>query len=220
MWAFFRPQKEVTMYPTCASCTVQACAKGTTEGMPKNCPMRDPGFFEQTFPEYQKAENHDFYVTASEIEGLGYGEWCRLKETLELCKAMRYQRIGIAFCQGLSREARIISRIFVRHGFEVASVICKTGGIEKEQVGIARERKVNPEAAEMMCNPISQAKLLNLHGTQFNVLVGLCVGHDSMFYKYSDALVTTLIAKDRVLAHNPAGAVYCSEGYYKKKLGL
>lgn len=72
----------------------------------------------------------------------------------------------------------------------------------------------------MMCNPISQAKLLNLHGTQFNVLVGLCVGHDSMFYKYSDALVTTLIAKDRVLAHNPAGAVYCSEGYYKKKLGL
>ena len=65
MRAFFRPQKEVTMYPTCASCTVQACAKGTTEGMPKNCPMRDPGFFEQTFPEYQKAENHDFYVTAS-----------------------------------------------------------------------------------------------------------------------------------------------------------
>lgn len=46
----------------------------------------------------------------------------------------------------------------------------------------------------------------------------ICVGHDSFFYKYSDALVTTLIAKDRVLAHNPVGAIYCAEGYFKAKL--
>ena len=44
------------------------------------------------------------------------------------------------------------------------------------------------------------------------------MGHDSMFYKYSEAMVTTLIAKDRVLAHNPAGALYCSEGYFKDKV--
>ena len=69
-----------------------------------------------------------------------------------------------------------------------------------------------------MCNPIAQAVLLNEQKTQLNIVVGLCVGHDSLFYKYSDAMVTTLITKDRVLAHNPAGAVYCAEGYYKKKL--
>ena len=60
--------------------------------------------------------------------------------------------------------------------------------------------------------------LCNRQKTEFNIALGLCVGHDSLFYKYSDALVTTLIAKDRVLAHNPAGALYCAGGYYKNKL--
>lgn len=45
-------------------------------------------------------------------------------------------------------------------------------------------------------------------------VMGLCVGHDSLFYKYSDALVT-LIAKDRVMGHNPAAALYTSNSYYK-----
>ena len=38
-----------------------------------------------------------------------------------------------------------------------------------------------------------------------NFLVGLCVGHDSLFIKYSEAPRTTLVTKDRVLAHNPVG---------------
>jgi len=69
-----------------------------------------------------------------------------------------------------------------------------------------------------MCNPILQALLLNEEKTDFNIIVGLCVGHDSLFMKYSDALTTTLIAKDRVLGHNPAAALYLSESYYTKVL--
>jgi len=60
--------------------------------------------------------------------------------------------------------------------------------------------------------------LLNDQKTDFNIALGLCVGHDSMFYKYSDALVTTLIAKDRVTGHNPAVALYCNEGYFRKRI--
>ena len=60
--------------------------------------------------------------------------------------------------------------------------------------------------------------LLNGQNTEFNIALGLCVGHDSLFYKHSEALVTTLVAKDRVLAHNPCGAIYCAEGYFKNKL--
>ena len=60
-----------------------------------------------------------------------------------------------------------------------------------------------------MCNPVGQAQLLNDAVTQLNIICGLCVGHDAIFSRVSDALVTTLIAKDRVLAHNPAAAVYC-----------
>jgi uncharacterized metal-binding protein len=41
-----------------------------------------------------------------------------------------------------------------------------------------------------------------------NIICGLCVGHDAIFSLHSEAPVTTLIAKDRVLAHNPIGAVY------------
>lgn len=50
--------------------------------------------------------------------------------------------------------------------------------------------------------------------TDLNIAIGLCVGHDALFSKYSDAPVTTLIAKDRVLGHNPVAALY--SGYYKK----
>lgn len=64
-----------------------------------------------------------------------------------------------------------------------------------------------------------QAKLLEKAGTDLNVVVGLCVGHDSLFYKYSNTLTTTLITKDRVLAHNPVGALYQTKAYYKKLLG-
>ena len=63
-----------------------------------------------------------------------------------------------------------------------------------------------------------QAEVLNQAETDFNVVIGLCVGHDSLFYKYSKALVTTLVAKDRVLAQNPVGALYQAKAYYKKLL--
>jgi len=46
----------------------------------------------------------------------------------------------------------------------------------------------------------------------------LCVGHDSLFIKYSEAPITILAVKDRVLAHNPLGAIYQAESYYKNKL--
>jgi uncharacterized metal-binding protein len=60
---------------------------------------------------------------------------------------------------------------------------------------------------------------LNRAGTDFNVIVGLCVGHDSLFIKNSDALVTTLVAKDRVLGHNPAAALQFADGYMSRVWG-
>ncbi|MPM98578.1 hypothetical protein SDC9_145766 [bioreactor metagenome] len=69
-----------------------------------------------------------------------------------------------------------------------------------------------------MCNPIGQANFLNSAKTELNIMLGLCVGHDSLFIKCSDAPITVFAVKDRVLAHNPLGALYLSEGYYKNKL--
>lgn len=67
-----------------------------------------------------------------------------------------------------------------------------------------------------MCNPIGQAEILNEIGTDLNIIVGLCIGHDILFQKYSKAPTTTFIVKDRVLSHNTAGAIYTK--YYLKKL--
>ena len=49
-----------------------------------------------------------------------------------------------------------------------------------------------------------------------NIIVGLCVGHDMLFAKYSDAPVTTLVGKDRVTGHNPAAVLYGQNFYYKR----
>ena len=70
------------------------------------------------------------------------------------------------------------------------------------------EEKVRPGQYEALCSPVGQAALLAKAGTQLNVVIGLCVGHDSLFFMHSKAPATVLIAKDRVLAHNPAGALY------------
>ena len=48
--------------------------------------------------------------------------------------------------------------------------------------------------------------------------MGLCVGHDSLFFRHSEAPVTVLAVKDRVLGHNPLAAVYLADGYYHVRL--
>lgn len=41
---------------------------------------------EGAYEKYALEENHEFYVSCSEIEGEGYCQWPRLKETVEFCK--------------------------------------------------------------------------------------------------------------------------------------
>ena len=202
---------------SCASCNILACRTGELEKIPKNCPMQDREFFDKVLEEYFKPENHDFYLTSAAIEYLGYCKWPRLRETAEFARRMGYKRIGIAFCGGLHKEAAVVERLLRNQGFEVASVMCKTGSIPKVDVGYSPDMLLRPGTREVMCNPIAQAKLLNKAETELNICLGLCVGHDSMFYKYSDALVTTLVAKDRVTGHSPAAAIYCADSYFKTR---
>ena len=120
-----------------------------------------------------------------------------------------------AFCVGLSNEARIVEKLMDDHGFDMISVVCKAGRIPKEAIGIREEEKVAPNTFESMCNPVLQAMILNDEKTEFNVLLGLCVGHDSLFFKYAQALCTVLAVKDRLLGHNPLAAVYTLDSYYR-----
>ena len=129
---------------------------------------------------------------------------------------MGFKRIGIAFCVGLQHEASTLTQILEAHGFEVISVMCKAGATPKEFIGVREEEKIRAGEFESMCSPIVQAMIFNEEGTDFNVLVGLCVGHDSLFLKYAEAFSTVLVTKDRVLGHNPAAALYTAESYYAR----
>jgi len=143
----------------------------------------------------------------------------RVEEVAQFAKKMGYKKLGIAFCIGLINEAKLLATILENRGFDVVSVCCKAGGIPKETIGIKEEQKIiGPGKWETMCSPITQAEILNAEGTELNIAVGLCVGHDALFFKYSHAPTTVLIAKDRVFGHNPAAGLYLSHSYYRKLL--
>lgn len=203
---------------TCADCTIRACELENQEKLPKNCPIRNQEAVEASFEVYKKEEFHKFYLVSAEVEAAGYTKWPRLKETIEFAKRMGYRKLGLAFCAGLAEEANVVAKLLRSHGFEVVSVICKAGSIPKERVGIPDEMKVEPGTYEPMCNPVGQAMLLNEQKTEFNIALGLCVGHDSLFCRHSNALATTLVAKDRALGHNPCAAIYTSGSYMKNML--
>lgn len=203
---------------TCDMCGKLACKSGEIDQRPINCPCNEEDVMEAVKASYQEGENQELAYHSARVEAEGYCEKTRLEEIMDFADRCGYKKLGLAFCVGLIKEARLLGSILRHNGFVVESVVCKNGSIPKEFLGIADCQKIRPGNHEAMCNPIGQAALLNKAGTQLNIILGLCVGHDSLFMKNSDAPVTVFAVKDRVLAHNPMGALYLSEGYYKKKL--
>lgn len=203
---------------SCASCAVLACRSADPSAAPKNCPMRRPELAHTAEMYHKDPVFAQLHKSAALVEAEGYCRWPRVRETFELCKKMGYKKIGVAFCVGLQREANAFCTLARSHGLEPVSVICSAGGMDKRDFGVARGQFVHPEnERETICNPIGQAEMLRLAGTEFNVAIGLCVGHDALFLRHSHVLATVLIAKDRALGHNPAAALYCPH-YMTKRL--
>ncbi len=217
--------------PACAHCAHDMPDKVcmTEEGKGgKGCPtLLEKEVLAEANEEYSVPEVRTFAQNASIQEADCYanrGQWpyimqptkTRIVEICEFAKKMGYERLGLAFCIGLAKEARHVTEIFESHGFEVVSVLCKAGRTSKEMIGLDESQMIFKGTDEAMCNPIYQARLLNHENAQFNVLLGLCVGHDSLFFKYAEAPTTVLAVKDRVTGHNPLAAIYLSESYYRK----
>jgi uncharacterized metal-binding protein len=208
--------------PDCASCEIvlqeRACMTVRGKG-PKGCPtLSRKKDRKEAQKEYEKKDIGEFARQASIQEGECYaGRGTtpyvmhpvkpRIQEICEFARKMGYARLGLIFCGGLRREAAIVNQILKTQGFEIVSVICKVGAVPKEDIGLKESEKIYTGKYESMCNPILQAKLVNDAKTHFNILLGLCVGHDSLCFKYAEAPTTVLAVKDRVTGHNPLACI-------------
>lgn len=204
---------------TCAQCGVRSCeAPPGTRAAPPGCPMTACAQeLEQAGRTYGENDAvRRLALAAARTEAAGYCRSTRIEEIMDFARRLGASRIGIAHCVGLMREAGAAAEIFTRNGFRVHTVCCKAGSLDKERLGLTDAEKVRPGQYEAACNPVGQAALLAAAGTQLNVVIGLCVGHDSVFFMHSQAPVTVLVAKDRVLGHNPAAALYTSHSYYRR----
>jgi len=223
---------------SCARCSAVWQKSGTTNcwsGDPATAPPRPGNCPSDTFDEVVGAsfdayrgdsEDARIALVAARVEGLCYrkdpgsdavnARWTRVEDTIAFAGLMGYKKIGMATCIGLLEESERLSAILKSQGFEPLSVCCKSGSIDKLELGLSEEDKVRPGTFEPACNPIAQAEILNRLGSDMNIIVGLCVGHDMLFAKHSKAPVTTLVVKDRVTGHNPIAVLYGQNFYYKR----
>ncbi|MFC1957791.1 DUF1847 domain-containing protein [Chloroflexota bacterium] len=219
--------------PACAKCPTVVCApnikadeKLSIDKAPAFCPMKVmPELIEKTIAEYDRPEVSEFARQASIQEFECYEQLPdgrrtknpRILELIEFAKKCEYKKLGLAFCSGLSSEARMLTDILENKGFKVVSVRCKVGATPKERIGLRPEEKIKgPEYWESMCSPIAQAEVLNAENVDLAVMLGLCIGHDTLFIRYCRVPMTVIAVKDRVTGHNPLAVLYLSSSYYSR----
>ena len=118
----------------------------------------------------------------------------RIQEIIEYAREAGLKKIGIANCTTFNKEAAHLNNILTDAGFSVEKVNCKYGRVPFNDL--------IPGYKGVSCNPAGQAKYLEEKGTELNIMMGLCLGHDMIFNAKSKAPVTPLLVKDRKLKHN------------------
>jgi len=151
------------------------------------------------FPEfeelYSQGRRRDILTHAAVVEAQGYCRWTRLREVGEFARLMGFRRVGLAHCPDMAGEAERIGVFFRGLGLEPAL----------------------PPPSEA-CDPLGQADSFSKQGTDLNVLAGMCVSHEALFLRATQAPTISLIARDARLHHNPVAALYTSRGYLKDEL--
>jgi len=222
-----------TKSPVCAKCPSFACSPPikadevpSLDKAPDFCPMKNmPDVIEKAICEYDNPEVREFARLASLQEFECYENIpegrrtknTRIDELIQFAQKCGYKKLGIAFCGGFANEARLLTDVLENKGFEVVSVRCKVGATPKERIGIKPEEKIaGPDNWEPMCSPITQAEVINAEKVDLAIMLGLCIGHDTLFIKYCRVPMTVIAVKDRVTGHNPMAALYLTNSYYRR----
>lgn len=150
------------------------------------------------------SEIHSLY-SEQDIEQMRLADEARMNGQSRVSEIKNYarlagiKRIGIANCIAVEKEAARLKEM-LEQDFEVYSIDCKCGKItQSEMLGMDKKG--------ISCNPAGQAAYLSAKGSQLNISMGLCLGHDMVFSSKSQAPVTTLVVKDRQFKHHPIEAL-------------
>jgi len=123
---------------TCCDCGTQACAaEPGTAKHPSFClQTANPEVLATARKAYTDPATRAVAAAAARTEASGYCRDTRIEEIIAFARRLGVTHLGIACCIGLKREARAAAEIFRAAGFEVTSVICKAGGMPKEELGL------------------------------------------------------------------------------------
>lgn len=193
-------------------CTKQGCWRG---GYPQKFPdycaaNRYEDEISAAGEEYQKPENRSIYKAACVTGAVNDGFRPRIQEAIHFTQIMEISSVGLAVCGAFEQEVKLIKELFGLNNITAVTANCPIGNMSAAQ----RHMPELDQYVNSACNPIAQATILNKENTQLNFIIGLCMGHDILFTKYSNAPVSTLIVKDRMLGNNPAAALY---GHHAKR---
>lgn len=189
----------------CLYCQTAASFKGDTARMPKTCPTLTHEEIAKDIQGYREEPLKTLMQKADRTPFTPDGVLRnRVEELIFFAQEMGYHKIGIAFCVTLMPEAQTLAKLLREEGLEAIPVCCRVGAVDYSEIDLP---KAHPERFAAICNPVAQAKLLNLAQCDLVVQVGLCLGHDIILQQTCQAPVTTLVVKDRVLDHNPVRAL-------------
>jgi uncharacterized metal-binding protein len=182
--------------PSCAECGAVFRKKGTTA-----CWSSDPAAAPPRPGNCPTSHHRDLVESA-------------LEQYLPGGRDERLARVA-AEVEGLCYERRPDGAVHARWT-RVEDTVALAKRMGWRRIGIATCIGLLDETARLAEILEAQARVLNRMGTDMNVIMGLCVGHDMLFVRHAEAPTTTLVAKDRVTGHNPVAALYGNHFYYKR----
>jgi uncharacterized metal-binding protein len=180
----------------CINCNEKVCR------IQQNSCERESFDKAETINIYQDNANYEIIKAAAQLVDNGKaGKLSRIQEIIEFSKTMNYQKIGLAYCYGMEKQAKAIQKIFSENNLSIIPISCSVGGFKQSEVN------TTSCIHKVSCNPIGQAQQLNFENVDFTLIFGICLGHDILLQRNLNMDFSTLAVKDRVFNHNPLKAI-------------
>jgi len=189
----------------CHRCKTISCLQQYPEGIPRYCRAgKFPEIIRNTQKAYLEPDIARIHLATARVLKKGSFMWPRVQECIEFARELDAKKVGLAVCIALLREGRAMAQLLEAADLDVVTVGCMIGAVKPQDTGVPDEL-VNEIG--IACNPLAQAEIMNQEGTELNFIYGLCVGHDTLFIRHSEAPVTYVAAKDAVTGDNPGAAL-------------